>query len=77
MINSKIQDYKVLDYFEKVRKMKLRLPAIVHGKDFKAQMSRFLPLDVQKNTIEREKYRVVLINELNMLFQDLEFKNNF
>ncbi len=72
MINSKIQDYKVLDYFGKLKKMKSLLPEIIHGKGFKEQMSRFLPFDVQENTIEREKYRIVLINELNMLFQDLK-----
>ncbi|MCK5542960.1 MAG: nucleotidyl transferase AbiEii/AbiGii toxin family protein [Desulfobacterales bacterium] len=71
LINFKIQDYKALDYYGKLKKMKIMLPKIIHGKEFKEQMSRFLPLDVQENTIEREKYRVMLINELNILFNDI------
>ncbi len=71
LINLKFQDYKISDYYEKLEKMKLLLPGIVNGKEFKDQMSRFLPLDVQQNTIERKKYRIMLINELNMLFQKL------
>jgi hypothetical protein len=49
----------------------LLLPEIIHGREFKEQMSRFLPMDVQKRTIDREKYRGVLIKELNMLFSGL------
>jgi len=70
-VNSKIQDYKVVDYFDKFDKMKLMLPEIVHGKEFKEQMSRFLPLNVQERTIDRKKYRILLIKELNMLLSDL------
>ena len=67
-VSSKIQDYNVVDYFAKLEKLKLLLPEIIHGKEFNEQMSRFLPMDVQKRTIDREKYRAVLIKELNMLF---------
>lgn len=68
LVESKIQDYKVTAYFKKLEEMKHMLPEIIHGKTFIEQMSRFLPFDVLENTITREKYRVMLINELNMLF---------
>lgn len=67
MIQSKIKDYKIKDYDEKLGKMRSMLSGIIHGKDFKAQMSRFLPVDVLENTIERGKYREMLINELDGL----------
>lgn len=64
---SKIHDYKVVNYFVKLEKFKSMLPEIIHGKGFKEQMSRFLPIDVQERTIDREKYRSLLIKELNIL----------
>ena len=66
-VNSKIQDYNVAEYFVKRERLKSLLPEIIHGKEFREQMSRFLPMDVQKRTIDREKYRAVLIKELNSM----------
>jgi predicted nucleotidyltransferase component of viral defense system len=71
-VNSKIQDYKIVDYYDKLEKMKIMLPTIVNGKEFKEQMSRFLPLNVQARTIDSVKYRTLLIKELNMLFNYIE-----
>jgi Nucleotidyl transferase AbiEii toxin, Type IV TA system len=40
-----------------------RLPGIVHGKEFRDQMSRFIPLDVQERTFLKEKFLVLLEKE--------------
>lgn len=72
MIQSKIKDYKIAGYREKLEKMRSMISGIIHGKDFKAQMSRFLPVDVLENTIERGKYREMLIKELDVLLSSLQ-----
>jgi hypothetical protein len=33
-----------------------RLPDIVHGREFRDQMARFIPLDVQERTLLKPKY---------------------
>jgi len=70
-IKAKLLDYKVVDYFKKLEKMRLKLPEIVHGKAFRDQMSRFIPLDVQERTLFKEKFYVFLTNETDQLFQEL------
>ena len=57
-VNSKIQDYNVVDYFAKLERLKLLLPEIIHGREFKEQMSRFLPMDVQKRTIDKLQQQI-------------------
>ncbi|CCK78966.1 nucleotidyl transferase AbiEii/AbiGii toxin family protein [Desulfobacula toluolica] len=70
-IKAKLLDYKVVDYFKKLEEMRLGLPEIVHGKAFRDQMSRFIPLDVQERTLFKEKFYIFLINETALLFQEL------
>lgn len=70
LVKQKIVDYRVSDYSDHVSSMIQRLPEIVHGSEFKAQMSRFIPLSVQEGTLKKEKFYDFLENEiLNMLLQ--------
>ncbi len=70
-IKAKLLDYKVDDYCEKLEKMKSKIPDIIHGKEFREQLSRFIPLEVQERTLLKEKFHLFLINETNALFQEL------
>jgi len=56
LVRNKIKDYGVLDYTGKAEQFISRLPDIVHGKDFRDQMSRFIPLDVQERTLAKDKF---------------------
>ena len=56
LVRNKIKDYGVLDYTGKAEQFISRLPEIVHGKDFRDQMSRFIPLDVQERTLAKDKF---------------------
>ncbi len=71
LIKAKLLDYKVIDYSLKLEKMRLKLPEIIHGKDFQEQMSRFIPLDVQERTLGKKKFYTFLINEIDSLFREL------
>jgi predicted nucleotidyltransferase component of viral defense system len=63
LVRNKIRDYGSADYGAKVKAFIGRLPAIIRGKDFKDQMSRFIPLDVQQATLSKEKFLTLLENE--------------
>jgi len=62
-IVSKIRDYRVDDYPEKLNEMVNRLEEIIRGKDFQDEMSRFIPVDVQERTLQKNKFIDFLINE--------------
>jgi len=64
LVNQKIKDYKIEYYPIKVKEMIERLPAILYGKEFREQMSRFLPMDVQERTLMKEKFYNFLQNEI-------------
>jgi len=72
LIQKKIVDYKVENYSKKVENMIIRLPEIINGKDFKEQMSRFLPMDVQERTLLKEKFRLFLKNELEDVLENIK-----
>jgi hypothetical protein len=48
--------------------MILRLPEIIHGKDFNTQMSRFIPISVQERTLKKEKFYDFLEDEMMEMF---------
>lgn len=72
LVNKKIQDYQVQDYATKVEEMIIRLPEIIFGKEFKAQMSRFLPMDIQERTLLKEKFHMFLQNEIITMLGSLK-----
>ena len=71
-IKAKISDYKVIDYPQKVDEMMERLPNIIHGKAFREQMSRFIPMDVQERTLQKNKFFDFLLNETKTLLADVK-----
>lgn len=62
-IKAKIEDYHEEHYPKKLNKMIEKLDEIVRSKDFKNELSRFIPLDVQERTLLKEKFIDFLINE--------------
>lgn len=75
LLKHKINDYKIENYTKKVESMIDRLPGIIHGKEFKELMSRFLPLDVQERTLLKEKFYVFLQNETITMLRNLDILN--
>lgn len=63
LIRNKIRDYSATDYRMNAERLVGRLPDIIHGKEFRAQMSRFIPLDVQERTLLKDKFLVLLEQE--------------
>ncbi len=71
LIRKKIVDYKIENYLEKIEEMIKRLPGIIYGKEFRVQMSRFLPMDVQEKTLLKEKFYVFLENKMCLLLTNI------
>lgn len=63
LIRNKIRDYGATGYRMNAERLVGRLPGIIHGKEFPAQMSRFIPLDVQERTLLKDKFLVLLEQE--------------
>jgi predicted nucleotidyltransferase component of viral defense system len=62
-VRNKLRDYGALDYDTKAEALILRLPEIIHGKEFRDQMSRFIPLEIQEGTLLKDKFLALLENE--------------
>ncbi len=60
LVRNKIRDYGAANYDSTAQGLIGRLPGIVHGKDFRDQMSRFIPLDVQERTLAKDKFLTFL-----------------
>lgn len=71
-VKHKIEDYRLDDYSENVKKMISRLPDIVYGADFRAQMARFIPLSAQDNTLRKDKFYSFLENEIRDLLMSVD-----
>lgn len=68
---SKIDDYRIDHYSEKLTRMINRLDEIVRGVAFRDEMTRFLPADVQERTMKKEKFVTFLINENKALLEEV------
>lgn len=68
---SKIQDYKVELYKEKLEEKMSRLDSIIRSKAFMDEMSRFIPMNVQERTLKKDKFLDFLINENRALLQEV------
>lgn len=62
-IRAKIGDYKEKNFTQKLHSLVDRLDDIVRGKDFIDEMSRFIPIDVQRRTLQKAKFIELLLNE--------------
>jgi len=63
MVARKVRDYGVDDYDRLTFQLVERLPDIVHGKEFRDQMSRFIPRDVQERTLSKDHFLALLERE--------------
>ena len=66
-IRSKIRDYKADNYLDKLDDRVDHLEEIIHGKTFRDEMSRFIPMDIQERTLQKEKFLIYLTNEIKKL----------
>lgn len=73
LIKNKIHDYNITNFGKKLDKTLSNLHSIIHGEAFKAQMSRFIPIDAQERTLNNAKFFNHLTEELKQLL--LETKN--
>ncbi|MGH8203110.1 MAG: nucleotidyl transferase AbiEii/AbiGii toxin family protein [Steroidobacteraceae bacterium] len=63
MLARKVRDYGVEDYARLTVQFIERLPDIVHGREFRDQMSRFIPRDVQERTLLKERFLELIERE--------------
>ena len=47
------------------------MPEIIHGKQFRDQMSRFIPMEIQDRTLLKEKFYPFLVRQTEELFDEL------
>lgn len=69
LINNKIADYQVDHYVDKLDSMSLRLPEVIQGNTFQNEMRRFLPIEVQERTLDKEKFLDFLANEISEMLE--------
>lgn len=69
---AKITDYKEKNYLKKLNSMIKNLDDIVRSKEFKNEMSRFLPINVQERTIQKDKFIDFLINENKTILSEVK-----
>jgi predicted nucleotidyltransferase component of viral defense system len=62
-IKNKINDYKEKDYQKKLDTMIEQIDGIVKSKEFKDEMSRFIPMDVQERTLLKNKFIELLLSQ--------------
>ncbi len=67
LVHHKLVDYQVEHYATKVDQLIERLPDIIRGKEFKDQMARFLPQELQDRALRNENFLAVMQNEVTRL----------
>ncbi len=70
-IKNKAVDYRLEHYEQDLKEMIERLPSIIHGHDFKSQMSRFIPLSIQERTFMKDKFNVFLEHEISEMLKTI------
>lgn len=71
-ILAKIRDYKESDYLAHLYKTIDQIDEIIRGKEFRDEMSRFIPTDIIERTLQKEKFIDFMINEIKMLLLQVE-----
>lgn len=72
LVRCKIQDYKVDNFLNKLRKRTSMLPDIIYGKTFFDEMSRFLPIDIQEKTLLNKNFLTVLERNTQELLESCQ-----
>ncbi len=76
LVKEKIKDYNITDYPSRLNDAMGSLQEVIYSDGFRQQMSRFIPSDVQANTLMKEKFYNHLNVELAALFQQLRMLLN-
>jgi len=71
LIKSKIQDYKVTEYENKVLYTISHVQNITASKAFLDEMMRFLPNDILENTLRKPKFQIYLSNEIENILSSV------
>ena len=69
LVRHKLVDYQVEHYATKVDQLIERLPDIIRAKEFKDQMARFLPQELQDRALRNENFLAVMQNEVTRLLK--------
>ena len=69
LVRHKLVDYQVEHYATKVDQLIERLPDIIRGKEFKDQMARFLPQELQDRALRNENFLAVMQHEVTRLLK--------
>ena len=72
LVVSKINDYRVTGYLALVDNMIGQCSSIIEGGPFKNQMRRFLPADIQKQTLDKARYSEALAGAITGLYTELQ-----
>ena len=68
LLAHKIEDYRVENWPEWAGEMRQQLPEIIHGKDFLNTLTRFIPVNVQARTLNRDGFLEHLVRSTDNLF---------
>lgn len=71
-ILSKITDYKILDFSEKLNHRIDSINEIIYSNSFYNELSRFIPITTQERTLKKDKFKDFLINETTSLLSELK-----
>lgn len=71
-VRNKVADYCIDDYPQKLTTMLTRLPDIINSDEFRNEMARFIPQDVQERTLHKEKFFAFLTAEITGLLQQVQ-----
>jgi len=71
-ILAKIGDYQASDYPKKLDEMFDRLDGIIKSKEFRNELTRFIPSDILERTLQKEKFIDFLINENKTMLSEVK-----
>jgi predicted nucleotidyltransferase component of viral defense system len=67
LLEHKIEDYGVVQWSVWAEDMRQNLPEIIHGKAFRDTLTRFIPVDVQSRTLDRDGFLQHLVQSTDKL----------
>ena len=70
-IRAKIRDYQITNFSKNLKNKIEQLEDIIMSVDFSNQMQHFLPTDVLERTLNKEKFKIFLVNEMNSMLFDV------
>ena len=73
-IKKKVDDYGIDDYLDKLDNIWQQLPDIIYGAQFRKELTRFTPVDVQESTLLKKKFYDFLVTEIRNLLQSVKWE---